>query len=107
MYRLFEQGYLRLMLRAMKARFRGSRAPQEIQFLMDWEATPGLGDSSICGRHLGAVLQPPVGMSEAFVRTMKRGYVYTSDCENTRIVSKLLKNGFLTTIMRLHTLDLE
>ena len=88
-----------LMLRALEARFRGSRrAPREIQFLTDRGAIYRALETVQFGRHLGlkscftAPYSPQSnGMSEAFVRTMKRDYVYTSDCENAKIVSKLLK----------------
>ena len=46
------------------------------------------------GCHLG-VLTPYTpesnGMSEAFVATIKRDYVYTSDCRDALTVMKLLK----------------
>ena len=33
-------------------------------------------------------------MSEAFVSTIKRDYVYTSDCKSAEITIKMLKNWF-------------
>jgi len=87
-----------LMLKAVEARFRQVRAPREIQFLTDRGAVYRSLETVQFGRYLGlkscftAPYSPQSnGMSEAFVRTLKRDYVYTSDCENARIVSKLLK----------------
>ena len=87
-----------LMLRAVEKRFQGDKAPREIQFLTDRGAIYRSLETIQFGRYLGlkscftAPYSPQSnGMSEAFVATLKRDYVYTSDCSDAQTVSKLLK----------------
>ena len=87
-----------LMLQSVEKRFKSLKAPRRIQWLSDRGAIYRSQDTVRMGRHLGlkscftAPYTPESnGMSEAFVATIKRDYVYTSDCKDARTVIKLFK----------------
>ena len=87
-----------LMLLSVEKRFKSLKAPRQIQWLSDRGAIYRSQETVRMGRHLGlkscftAPYTPESnGMSEAFVATIKRDYVYTSDCRDAQTVMKLFK----------------
>lgn len=90
-----------LMIQSIDSRFIQGKAPREIQWLTDRGAIYRAKDTQAIGRHLGlkccytAAYSPESnGMSESFVRTIKRDYVYTNDCFDAETVLKLLPEWF-------------
>ena len=90
-----------LMLKAVESRFGVMmRVPvREIEFLTDRGSIYRSKEAIEFGRYLGlkscftAPYSPQSnGMAEAFVKTIKRDYVYTSDCSSAKSVCKMLKN---------------
>jgi len=88
-----------LMLMSVKKRFKSLKAPRRIQWLSDRGAIYRCHETMNKARHLGlkscftAPYTPESnGMSEAFVATMKRDYIYTSDCNSAYRVMKSFKN---------------
>jgi putative transposase len=86
-----------LMLISVENRFGKVRVPREIQWLSDRGSIYRAHETVQLGRYLGlkscftAPYSPESnGMSEAFVGTIKRDYVYTSDCFDAKTVLKLL-----------------
>ena len=86
-----------LMFLSVKKRFKSLKAPRRIQWLSDRGAR--CHETMNKARHLGlkscftAPYTPESnGMSEAFVATMKKDYIYTSDCSSAQAVMKLFKN---------------
>jgi putative transposase len=76
-----------LMIQSVDARFEGGKTLRDIQWLSDRGSIYRALDTKQLGRDLGltccftAAYSPQSnGMSEAFVGTLKRDYVYTSDC---------------------------
>ena len=87
-----------LMLQSVEKRFKSLKAPRRIQWLSDRGAIYRCHETIRMGRHLGlkscftAPYTPESnGMSEAFVATIKRDYVYISDCRDAQTVMKLFK----------------
>lgn len=86
-----------LMIKAVEGRFGKLETPRPIQFLSDRGSIYRAKDTVNMGRLLGlkpcftAAYSPESnGMSESFVNTIKRDYVYTSDCLSPKEVEKLL-----------------
>ena len=92
-------------MQSVEKRFKGLKAPRRIQWLSDRGAIYRSQETVRMGRQLGlkscftATYTPESnGMSEAFVATIKRDYVYTSNCRDAETVIKLFKK-WKTTIM--------
>ena len=90
-----------LMIGSVESRFSDLKTPREIQFLSDRGSIYRAKNTVQLGRWLGlkscftAAYSPQSnGMSEAFVRTIKRDYVYVSDCFDTESVLKILPDWF-------------
>jgi len=91
-----------LMLRAVEKRFGESlRCPREIQFLTDRGAIYRAKSVQALSKHLNlkccytrAYSPESNGMAEAFVKTLKRDYVYQADCDCAETVLKLLPEWF-------------
>ena len=69
-----------LMLQSVEKRFKSLKAPKSIQFLSDRGSIYRSQDTVYMGRHLGlksCFTAPYTPESKA---TIKRDYVYTSDC---------------------------
>jgi putative transposase len=86
-----------LMLISVENRFGLARTPREIQWLSDRGSIYRAHETVQFGRCVGlkSCFTLPCspesnGMSEAFVGTLKRDYVYTSDCFDAKTVLKLL-----------------
>ena len=89
-----------LMLKAVESRFGVKRffPVREIEFLTDRGSVYRSRETIEFGRYLGlrscftAPYSPQSnGMAEAFVKTIKRDYVYTSDCFSAERVCKMFK----------------
>ena len=87
-----------LMLLSVEKRFKDVKAPKRIQWLSDRGAIYRCQETIRMGRYLGlkccftAPYTPESnGMSEAFVATIKRDYVYTSDCRDAQTVMESFK----------------
>jgi putative transposase len=91
-----------LMVSAVEKRFGKSlRAPREIQWLTDRGSIYRAKSVKTLSRHLNLVCcytraysPESNGMAEAFVKTMKRDYVYQTDCFDAATVLKLLPEWF-------------
>ena len=90
-----------LMLSSVESRFGEPRTPREIQFLSDRGSIYRSFETVQMGRYLGlkscftAAYSPESnGMSEAFVGTIKRDYVYVNDCVDAETVLKMLPAWF-------------
>lgn len=94
---LYARDIQKLMFKSAEKRFGSLRTKREIQYLTDRgsvyrsletiEIAKGLGLRSC----FTAPRSPQSnGMAEAFVKTIKRDYVYTSDCYDAETVLKLL-----------------
>lgn len=90
-----------LMINSVDNRFKKSKTPREIQFLSDRGSIYRSLQTVETARYLGlkscftAAYSPESnGMSESFVGTIKRDYVYTSDCKDAETVLKLLDGWF-------------
>lgn len=86
-----------LMVLSVESRFANLKTSREIQFLSDRGSIYRARETVAIGRSLGlkscftAAYSPQSnGMSEAFVNTFKRDYVYTSDCFDAETVLKML-----------------
>lgn len=86
-----------LMICSVAYRFNNNKAPREIQFLSDRGSVYTSNETKRVARICGlkscftAASSPESnGMSEAFVNTIKRDYVYINDCDNSKKVIKLL-----------------
>ena len=87
-----------LMLLSLEKRFEDFEAPWEIEWLSDRGAVYRAFETVALGRRLGlkscftAAYSPESnGMAEAFVKTIKRDYVYVSDCYSAKQTIRLLK----------------
>lgn len=87
----------KLMVQSVINRFDHHRAPRQIEWLSDRGAIYRASNTIDVARTLSlkscftAAYSPESnGMAEAFVGTIKRDYVYTSDCKNSKTVLKLL-----------------
>ena len=90
-----------LMLRSVDKRFAIKRSHRVIQWLSDRGSIYRSPQTVQMARQLGlescftkAYSPQSNGMAEAFVGTIKRDYVYTSDCCDAKTTLKLLKNWF-------------
>lgn len=86
-----------LMVMSVEKRYPLLKTEREIQFLSDRGSIYRAQKTVATGRSLGlkscftAAYSPQSnGMSEAFVNTLKRDYVYTSDCFDADTVLKML-----------------
>lgn len=86
-----------LMLGSVEKRFENYKTTREIQWLSDRGSIYRAHETVKFGRVLGlkscftAAYSPESnGMSEAFVGTLKRDYVYVSDCFDAKAVLKML-----------------
>jgi putative transposase len=86
-----------LMIKSVESRFSNLKTDREIQFLSDRGSIYRAQDTIALGHSLGlkscftAAYSPQSnGMSEAFVNTLKRDYVYTNDCFDADTVLKML-----------------
>lgn len=80
-----------LMIQSVDKRFTGGRTLRDLQWLSDRGAIYRAKDTVELGRVLGPQSN---GMAESFVGTMKRDYVYTSDCFDADEVLKMLPDWF-------------
>lgn len=90
-----------LMIDSVCKRFNSERTPRQIQWLSDRGAIYRALETIATARRLGlkscftAPYSPSSnGMSEAFVNTIKRDYVYNSDCVSADRVLELLPEWF-------------
>jgi len=90
-----------LMIQSVDARFEGGKTLRDIQWLSDRGSIYRALDTKQLGRDLGltccftAAYSPQSnGMSEAFVGTLKRDYVYMSDCFDADTVLEMLPGWF-------------
>jgi putative transposase len=88
-----------LMATSVLKRFDADSAPRPIQFLSDRGSIYRSKDTIECGRYMNlksCFTRPRTpqsnGMAESFVGTIKRDYVYTSDCSNADVVLEMLPN---------------
>jgi putative transposase len=86
-----------LMIESVEKRFGTTRAPKTIQFLTDRGAIYRAKESKSIGQSLNlkscftmAYSPESNGMAEALVKTLKRDYVYASDCLDPETVLKML-----------------
>ena len=87
-----------LMISAVEGRFRGCRTEREIEFLSDRGSIYRAYNVQVLARRLGlkscftrAYSPESNGMAEAFVKTIKRDYVYVNDCACAEETMKLLE----------------
>lgn len=87
------------MLKSVEKRFGKDKAPREIRYLSDRGSIYRETETVEMGKRLGlrscfAKADSPQskGMSESFVGTIKRDYVYTSDCIDAKTTLKMLAN---------------
>jgi putative transposase len=90
-----------LMIMSVEKRFNKIKAPREIQWLSDRGSIYRALETQQLGRNLGlkscftAAHSPESnGMAEAFVGTIKRDYVYTSDCFSAKEILEMLPKWF-------------
>jgi putative transposase len=90
-----------LMIQSVDKRFSGGKTLRDLQWLSDRGSIYRAKDTIDLGRLLGltscftAAYSPQSnGMAESFVGTMKRDYVYTSDCFDADEVLKMLPVWF-------------
>lgn len=86
-----------LMIKSVESRFPMLKTEREIQYLSDRGSIYRAKETVAIGRSLGlkscftAAYSPQSnGMSEAFVNTLKRDYVYTNDCFDADAVLAML-----------------
>ena len=90
-----------LMVEAIEKRFNRSTAPRSVQFLSDRGSIYRAKETRAVASMLNlqacftmAYSPESNGMAEAFVKTIKRDYVYTSDCIDPEVVMRLLPEWF-------------
>jgi putative transposase len=90
-----------LMQSSVLKRFNELGSPRPLQFLSDRGAIYRAKETIECGRYLNlkcCFTRPRTpqsnGMAESFVGTIKRDYVYTSDCFDAGTVLKMLPEWF-------------
>jgi putative transposase len=93
---------LSLIIDSIEKRFAGLRASRKIEFLSDRGSIYRAYNVLNLGRQLNlkSCLTAPYspesnGMSEAFVNTIKRDYVYVNDCDSSGNVLKMLSDWFV------------
>ena len=94
---LLATGIQELIIKSVESRFSNLKTDREIQFLSDRGSIYRAQETVELGRSLGlkscftAAYSPQSnGMSEAFVNTLKRDYVYTNDCFDADTVLEML-----------------
>lgn len=90
-----------LMLKSVERRFGKLQTPRAIEFLSDRGSIYRSHQTVQMAQQLGlrscftrAYSPESNGMSEAFVGTLKRDYVYVSDCKDAQTTLRLLKQWF-------------
>lgn len=90
-----------LMIRSVEKRFGALKAPNRIQWLTDRGAVYRALETQYIARNLNlepcftAAYSPQSnGMAEAFVKTIKRDYVYNFDCYSADVVLKNIRKWF-------------
>jgi len=90
-----------IMIETVEKRFNETRAPRAIQFLSDRGSIYRAKETKLLASHLNlescftmAYSPESNGMAEAFVKTIKRDYVYTSDCVDPETVLSMLPEWF-------------
>jgi len=90
-----------LMIESVEKRFGQTRAPRTIQFLSDRGSIYRAHETKNIGRRLNldpcftmAYSPESNGMAEALVKTIKRDYVYQSDCVDPETVLKMIPGWF-------------
>lgn len=85
-----------LMIEAVEARFKQTRAPRMLQFLTDRGSIYRAEETRSLARSLNlqscftmAYSPESNGMAEALVKTIKRDYVYVNDCRDPEAVLKM------------------
>ena len=88
-----------LMIKAVEGRFGKCQTDREIEFLSDRGSIYRAYNVQVLARQIGlkscftkAYSPESNGMAEAFVKTIKRDYVYVNDCDTAQNVTKMLKN---------------
>ena len=88
-----------LMIQSVEKRFRGLKASRRIEWLSDRGAIYRCLKTVQMARQLGlkscftkAYSPQSNGMAESFVGTIKRDYVYVSDCSDAQTTLRLLKS---------------
>ena len=89
------------MLESVEKRFDKDKTRREIQFLSDRGSIYRASETVLMARRLGlkscftkAYTPQSNGMSEALVGTIKRDYVYTSDCVDAKTTLERLGDWF-------------
>lgn len=100
-YPLLASDIQNLMIQSVDARFEGGKTLRDIQWLSDRGSIYRALETKQLAKDLGltscftAAYSPQSnGMSEAFVGTLKRDYVYTHDCFDADTVLKMLPGWF-------------
>lgn len=90
-----------LMVMAVESRFNTTKTGRQIEFLSDRGSIYRAYNVQMLARTLGlkscftAAYSPESnGMSEAFVNTFKRDYVYVNDCESASAVLSMIDDWF-------------
>jgi putative transposase len=90
-----------VMIEAVEKRFNQSTAPRKIQFLSDRGSIYRASETRALATMLNlqscftmAYSPESNGMAEALVKTIKRDYVYVSDCVDPASVLQMLPNWF-------------
>jgi putative transposase len=90
-----------LMIESVEERFNQTTAPRQIQFLSDRGSIYRANQTRSLATMLNlqacftmAYSPESNGMAEAFVKTIKRDYVYTSDCSDAEAVMKMIPEWF-------------
>lgn len=90
-----------IMIESVEKRFNQSKAPRALQFLSDRGSIYRANGTRALGLTLNlqccftmAYSPESNGMAEALVKTIKRDYVYTSDCENPAVVLEMIPGWF-------------
>lgn len=98
---LLSEDIQEIMLNAVESRFKTGRADRKIEFLSDRGAIYRAYNVQSFARLLNlkscftAAYSPESnGMAEALVKTIKRDYVYVSDCENAAVVLSMINDWF-------------
>ena len=98
---LLSEDIQEIMLRAVESRFTSGRADRQIEFLSDRGAIYRAYNVQSFARILNlkscftAAYSPESnGMAEALVKTIKRDYVYVSDCESAEVVLSMIEGWF-------------
>lgn len=90
-----------IMIESVEKRFNQTHAPRQIQFLSDRGSIYRATETKNLATQLNlkscftmAYSPESNGMAEALVKTIKRDYVYASDCVNPEAVLKMLPEWF-------------